>query len=106
MFGSSFNGNFGIPEQPAFPLQGADSQGGLFGANSPVPPEMADPMASPVAPPIPPGATPAAGGPSSQLAQPSPMANPPAAQPLTQPGPSQSTAASGMTALGSPFARS
>jgi hypothetical protein len=71
MFGSDFSSRFGIPEMPAFPFQGADHQGGLFGANAPT-------QASPgAAGPMPGGPTTSQGGPGSPAAPTPPIMHDP-----------------------------
>lgn len=72
MFGN-FAANFGLE----FPMQGADPQGGMFGPNTPVGPEAAQPGGGLPAPAPQPGSAPAAGMAAPSAApQQSPLANP------------------------------
>lgn len=110
MFGSNFDANFGIPQQPQFPFQGADSQGGLFGPNA-----MPDPNASPdtsgAAPPAAPAVPPTGAGPAEPVA-PHPTLSPLGGGPLSTgsqpPAPQspQTSPATSAAAIGSPFGRS
>ena len=105
MFGSNFDQVFGIP---AFPLQGADAQGGLFGANI-QPPGAADqvgngPAPLTGAPPAPPSpAGPAALGANNPLGG-GPLAPPSLGQPASAPpdGGMMTPPAAG---IGSPFGK-
>jgi hypothetical protein len=102
MFGSSFNQNFGIPDQPSFPFQGQDPQGGLFGQNVPAPDTTNDAGGPPAAP--------AEGQPTSpgvpSLGSPSPLAGGPLAPGGAAPTPPKMTdpgQAAPAAGIGSPF---
>ena len=99
MFGSNFFGQFGIPEMPAFPYQGADPQGGMLAPNAPVQSPMSqnDAGAGPATPiagqPSPAG--PAALGPSSPLSSAS-LGRQAAPQPNSAPEVNQQAPAAGI----------
>jgi hypothetical protein len=121
MFGSNFDSNFGIPQQPQqqFPYQGSDSQGGLLGPNA-APDSFSDPGSvaqQPTAPPAA-GSPPAAslslaaptGGPMLQT-PPSqvtiPLANPlaPGTAPSSQPQQGPASQPTGISSTGAPYGK-
>jgi hypothetical protein len=110
MFGSNFDANFGIP---AFPLQGVDPQGGLFGVNTPplsdpAAAQSGSPLALPGGPASPTSASgaPATAGPSQpSLGAPSPLGGgvlSPGGGAAPSPAPETAAPAAG---VGSPFGR-
>jgi hypothetical protein len=105
MFGSDFDRVFGIP---AFPLQGADAQGGLFASNIQAP--DANPGAGPAPMPgAPPPSAPAAAspaGPAALGAGPLAPATPQApGQPAAMPDGGSMTPPPPAAGIGSPFGR-
>lgn len=106
MFGSNFDANFGIP---AFPVQGLDPQGGMFGPTAPDPSGAAPMPGIPTAPPAAAPGAPPAGAQPTLGATPSPLGAGPLAPgtaaappPAPDQGMGQAPPAAG---LGSPFGK-
>ena len=104
MFGSNFDANFGLPD---FGFQGADPQGGYFGANAPAETQALNLGGEQAPPRAVPGA-PSGGAGKPPIAAPSPLASGPLAlgggQPPQQPAPDAAPPPPA-AGIGSPFGK-